>query len=243
MGVSREEGTPRSPPAAERRIQREMIDSCFVINGSGEVIIEKHWRCATSRTVCDTFWRERTKVPNPEDLCPVLSTHKHYMVHVYRFDLFFLCIVQTEVSPLLVIEFIHRICDVLKDYLGEVREDVVKENFVLVYQLLDEMMDNGFPLTTEPNILKSMILPPTTIGRMANSMGINSGKSNVMTELPDGTLSNVPWRKAGAKYSNNEIYFDVVEEIDSIIDSNGQSVMLEVHGNIEVNARLSGMPD
>lgn len=48
-------------------------------------------------------------------------------------------------------------------------------------------------------------------------------------------MSNVPWRKSGAKYSNNEIYFDIVEELDSIIDSNGQSVMLEVHGNIEVS--------
>ena len=65
-----------------------------------------------------------------------------------------------------VIEFLHRIGDVLKDYLNEVREDVVKENFLLLYQLLDEMMDNGMPLTTEPNILKSMILPPTTLGRM-----------------------------------------------------------------------------
>ena len=49
-------------------------------------------------------------------------------------------------------------------------------------------------------------------------------------------MSNVPWRKSGAKYSNNEIYFDIIEELDSIIDSNGQSVMLEVHGNIEVTA-------
>merc|ERR1712070_1127297 len=242
MGVSREEGTPRSPPAAERRIQREMIDSCFVINGSGEVIIEKHWRCATSRTVCDTFWRERIKVPNPEDLCPVLSTHKHYMVHVYRFDLFFLCILQAEVPPLLVIEFIHKICDVLKDYLGEVREDVVKENFVLLYQLLDEMMDNGFPLTTEPNILKSMILPPTTLGRMVGSV-TGTGPATVVAELPDGSLSNVPWRKAGVKYSNNEIYFDIIEEIDCIIDSSGALVTCEVHGHIQTNCRLTGMPD
>jgi len=220
-----------------------MIDSLFVLNTSGDVIIEKHWRSVTPRTVCDTFWHERTKVPDAQDLSPVITTAKHYLIHAYRFDLFFLCVVQTEVSPLLVIEFIHRICDVLGDYLGEVREDVVKENFVLLYQLLDEMMDNGFPLTTEPNILKSMILPPTTIGRMANSMGMRVGPSNVMEELPDGTLSNVPWRKAGVKYSNNEIYFDVIEEIDCIIDNSGAVVSCEVLGTIQCNCRLSGMPD
>merc|ERR1711907_722390 len=122
----------------------------------------------------------------------------------------------------MVIEFLHRIGDVLKDYLNE---------------LLDEMMDNGMPLTTEPNILKSMILPPTTLGRMAGAIS-GHGPQTVVQEISDATMSNVPWRKSGAKYSNNEIYFDIVEELDSIIDSNGQSVMLEVHGNIEVNARL-----
>jgi len=59
----------------------------------------------------------------------------------------------------------------------------------------------------------------------------------------DGTLSNVPWRKGGVKYSNNEIYFDVVEEIDCIIDANGQVVSCEVIGTIQCNCRLSGMPD
>merc|ERR1711871_256476 len=170
---------------ARRRLREDsfaMIDSLFVINGTGDVIIEKHWRAVTLRTVCDTFWHERTKVPEAQDLSPVITTAKHYLIHAYRFELFFLCVAQTEVPPLLVIEFLHRICDVLQDYLGEVSEEVVKENFVLLYQLLDEMMDNGFPLTTEPNILKSMILPPTTLGKMAKS--ISMGSSNVVADLP-----------------------------------------------------------
>ena len=35
-------------------------------------------------------------------------------------------------------------------------------------QLLEEMMDNGFPLTTEPTILKEMIPPPSMMGRVTN---------------------------------------------------------------------------
>lgn len=34
---------------------------------------------------------------------------------------------------------------VLKDYFKTVDEDHIKDNFVLVYELLDEMMDNGYP--------------------------------------------------------------------------------------------------
>lgn len=56
------------------------------------------------------------------------------------------------------------------EYLGgNVDESAIKESFSLVYQLLEEMMDNGYPLTTEPNALKAMIRPPTTFVRMVSA--------------------------------------------------------------------------
>ncbi len=76
---------------------------------------------------------------------------------------------------------------------------------------MEEMLDNGYPMTTEPNALKAMISPPSVIGRIAQTM---SGKSsNVSDVLPDGTISSMPWRKAGVKYTQNEVYFDIIEEV------------------------------
>lgn len=69
-----------------------------------------------------------------------------------------------------VIEFLHRVLDIMGDYLGgNVDESAIKESFSLVYQLLEEMMDNGYPLTTEPNALKAMIRPPTAFVRMVTA--------------------------------------------------------------------------
>lgn len=42
-------------------------------------------------------------------------------------------------------------------------------------QLLEEMMDNGFPLTTEPSILKEMIAPPTVLNRVVTTVTGTSG--------------------------------------------------------------------
>lgn len=50
--------------------------------------------------------------------------------------------------------------------------------------------------------------------------------------LPAGQLSNVPWRRAGVKYANNEAYFDCIEEIDAIIDKSGGLVTCEVQGYV-----------
>jgi len=57
-----------------------MIDSFFLLSGTGEVLVEKHWRSINPRSMCDTFWKERGKCGNPEDVDPVLCTAKHYLV-------------------------------------------------------------------------------------------------------------------------------------------------------------------
>uniref|UniRef100_A0A8C4DF16 Adaptor related protein complex 3 subunit mu 1 n=1 Tax=Dicentrarchus labrax TaxID=13489 RepID=A0A8C4DF16_DICLA len=98
-----------------------------------------------------------------------------------------------------------------QDYFGECSEGIIKDNIVTVYELLEEMLDNGFPLATESNVLKEMIRPPTILRSVVNTL---TGSSNVGDTLPTGQLSNVPWRRAGVKYTNNEAYFDVIEEID-----------------------------
>ena len=42
--------------------------------------------------------------------------------------------------------------------------------FVHVFQLLEEMLDNGFPLATEPNILKELIRPPSIVRQVVNTV-------------------------------------------------------------------------
>ena len=49
---------------------------------------------------------------------------------------------------------------------------------------------------------------------------------------------NIPWRRLGVKYANNEAYFDLIEEVDAIIDRNGVTVMCEIQGYVSVNERL-----
>ena len=63
--------------------------------------------------------------------------------------------------------------------------------------------------------------------------------SSMSDTLPTGQLSNVPWRRTGVKYTNNEAYFDVVEEIDVIIDKSGSTVFAEIQGYV---SRRTGRP-
>ena len=72
------------------------------------------------------------------------------------------------------------------------------------------MIDNGFPLTTEPNILREMITPPSIVSKVFSVVTGNS--SNVNSTLPGASSTFVPWRPAKVEHSSNEVYVELVEE-------------------------------
>lgn len=206
--------------------------------------MEKHWKSIIPRSVCDYFFEVQRQVvkenKGPEDVPPIIATPHHYLISIYRNSMFFVAVCMSEVPPMFVIEFLHRVVDILEQYFNDCTESNIKEHYVVVYELLDEVLDNGYPLATEPNILQELIKPPNLLRSVVNTV---TGKSNVSSVLPSGQLSNVPWRRADVKYTNNEAYFDLIEEVDAIIDKAGGTVFAEISGRIDCCVRLSGTPD
>ena len=45
-----------------------------------------------------------------------------------------------------------------KEYFKELEEESIRDNFVTVYELMDEVMDFGFPQTTDSKILQEWVL-------------------------------------------------------------------------------------
>lgn len=216
-----------------------MIQSIYVITGGGDVLIEKHYRQALSKAVLDPWFADLQKITSPEQMSPITKAGKYTILSIYRDNLFLVAVVPVDVSPLFVIEFLHRAMDVFIDYFGKLGESVINKYTVTVYQLLEEMLDNGFPLATEPNVLKEMIRPPTWTA-VFDSV---TGQKGVREKLPSGVSTNTQWRRAGVKYSSNECFVDIVENIDCIIDKNGQLIFNEIRGEINCRTKLSGMPD
>ncbi len=171
-----------------------MIQSLFILSPTGEILIERHFRGMTPRTVCDYFW-ERASVSlnhhggvstattamglNPlplyDTVPPIMEIAvdgEHggetiYLFSILRDGLSYLAACPGEISPLLVIEFMHRVADIFVDYFGSpADESAIKDNFSTVYQLLEEMVDHGWPLVTEPNALQAIIKPTDVMGKV-----------------------------------------------------------------------------
>ena len=84
-------------------------------------------------------------------------------------------------------------------------------------QLLEETLDSiGYPNTTSPNQLRDIVLPPSLLQKILTVAGVaglaNTGHGNIAP-----FSSPIPWRKAGLRYNNNEIYFDVTEQLKAVV--------------------------
>lgn len=219
-----------------------MLQCVFILSDSGEVMLEKQLSGhRVDRSICDWFWDQLTTHGNSSMVAQVIASPTHYIFHIIRDGIVFLACSQVEMPPLMAIEFLCRAADVLSDYLGGVNEDLIKDNFVIVYELLDEMIDNGFPLTTELNILREMIAAPNIVNKVLSV--VTGSSSNVSGTLPGATATCVPWRTAELKHASNEVYVELVEEMDAIINRDGNLVKCEVYGEVQVNSHLSGIPD
>lgn len=193
-----------------------MLQCIFLLSDSGEVMLEKQLTGhLVDRSICTWFWNHVLSQGESVKLSPVIASPTHYLFQIVREGITFLACTQVEMPPLMGIEFLGRVADVLSDYLGGLNEDLIKDNFVIVYELLDEMMDNGFPLTTEPNILREMIAPPNIVSKVLSV--VTGSSSNVSNTLPGATASSVPWRTTDPKNASNEVHVDIVEEMDAIV--------------------------
>ena len=124
---------------------------------------------------------------------------------------------------------------VLKNYFGDFTEESIRNNFVLIYELLDEVLDYGYPQNCSTDVLKLYI---TQTGDKTASA--ERAASQAVTIQATGAIS---WRKEGIKYRKNELFIDVVEHCNLMMSSKGTILRNDVSGVILVKCYLSGTPE
>jgi AP-3 complex subunit mu len=79
----------------------------------------------------------------------------------------------SEIEPLLVLEFLHRVIDVLEEFIGSpLLASKIESNYDVVAQLLNEMCDSGAVSTTEPNALRDLVEVEGWVGKLLAGINI-----------------------------------------------------------------------
>lgn len=179
--------------------------------------------------VCERF-SLHIQEKDEDELRPVFTEDGITYVYIKMNNLLFLAVTKRNSNIALILFFLYKLTGVFKDYFGELEEESIRDNFVVVYELLDETMDFGYPQSCESKILREVITQ-------------ESNKLESVPRPPIALTNAVSWRSEGIKHRKNEIFLDVVEKLNLLVASNGQVLHSEIMGSIHMKSFLSGMPE
>ncbi|PNS18004.1 hypothetical protein CAC42_3963 [Sphaceloma murrayae] len=179
-------------------------------------------------------------------------------LHIHKSDsLILLSPTTTDVAPLLVLEFLHRLTDSLREFLGSpLLPSRLETSYDLLVQILSELCDAGMVCNTEPNALRDVVEAPSAVTRLlggaAPSLSQGAGAVGTGARMqgigPGGPVQHsvptaIPWRRSGVRHTSNELYVDLVESVQATFAPSGRALEALVSGAVAFNCKVSGVPD
>ncbi|KAI9500384.1 Mu homology domain-containing protein [Coemansia spiralis] len=207
-----------------------MISAVFIYNQKGEVLISRLYRHDVKRSIADVF-RVHTISSPTASRSPVTTLGSTSFLHI-RYDNLWLCAVcKNNTNAALVFEFLYRLLGLCVSYFGRFDEESVKNNFVLIYELLDEVLDFGYPQNIEVDTLK-LYVTTESVKSAVEPQRVTMQATGLTT-----------WRRADIYYKKNEAFVDVIESVNLILSAKGTCLRADVQGQIVMRSFLSGMPE
>ena len=209
------------------------ISAIYFLDRKGRIIIFRNYRGEVDQDISEGFIDEVLEL-DEANMKPAFTIDNVHYIWIRHQNIYIVAVGKRNINVAMTFSFLYKLKDILIDYFNVLEEETVKDNFVLIYELLDEIMDHGFPQITEGKILKDLIM-------------ISSNKKNNKTSKENlaltSTMTNaVSWRKEGIKYNVNEAWLDVIEKVDELISSAGNVLSSQINGNVIMKNFLSGMP-
>uniref|UniRef100_A0AAQ5ZNT1 MHD domain-containing protein n=1 Tax=Amphiprion ocellaris TaxID=80972 RepID=A0AAQ5ZNT1_AMPOC len=192
-----------------------MIGGLFIYNHKGEVLISRVYRDDIGRNAVDAF-RVNVIHARQQVRSPVTNIARTSFFHVKRSNIWLAAATKQNVNAAMVFEFLYKMCDVMTAYFGKISEENVKNNFVLIYELLDG---------------KRMIHLPHYCSKEEQS------------QITSQVTGQIGWRREGIKYRRNELFLDVLESVNLLMSPQGQVLSAHVSGRVVMKSYLSGMPE
>mmetsp|Transcript_20203 Transcript_20203/g.48209 ORF Transcript_20203/g.48209 Transcript_20203/m.48209 type:complete len:424 (+) Transcript_20203:229-1500(+) len=201
----------------------------FILDLKGKVIISRNYRGDVPMSCADRF--AHLMLDEQEGTsAPIIVDKGVSFCYVKYNNLYLMACTKRNSNATTLFLFLYHIINVFKEYFRELEEESIRDNFVVIYELLDEMMDWGYPQITDQKILSEYIMQ-------------ESHKIAGMAKPPPAVTGVVSWRSEGIKYRKNEIFLDVVESVNILVASNGNILRSEILGALKMRSYLSGMPE
>jgi len=207
------------------------MSAVYILDSKGRILINFDYRGEVDMSIPDKFMahiQSNDKIlPNP-----VFRVDDWCFAYIERASMFFIAVTRTNSNVTLLLTFLSSLAKLFEDYLGPLSAEAIIDNFSLVYELLDEVMDYGYPQVLDSQALNEYIIKD-------KPKELNAQPKNV----PVSATGVVTWRKENLEYAVNEVFVDVIEKVNMLVAKNGAVIHNEIVGEINLATYLSGMPE
>ncbi|KAJ4460394.1 Adaptor protein complex 1 (AP-1) [Paratrimastix pyriformis] len=207
------------------------VSAIFVLDLQGKVILCRNYRGDVPLSAADKFV-ERVVEEEESQVKPVFTEGGITYTYIKHTNLYFLAFTTRNANAAMVLMFLYRLVETFQTYFNKLEEESIRDNFVIVYELMDEMMDFGYPQSCDSQVLQTTI--------RSNRLGPASQQKRGPQAPPTGIIS---WRQEGIRYKQNQVFLDVIEQVNLLVSSTGTPLYSEIVGSLVMNCELSGMPD
>eukprot|EP01041_Mallomonas_annulata_P008983 gene8983-18592_t len=214
----------------------------FILSPRGDSIITKDYRGDATPGMHENFFR-KVKFWEKGEAPPVFMVDGITYMYIRRNSLLIACTTRYNISPANAIELLNRIAKVFKDYCGILNEDAIRKNFILLYELLDEMIDFGYPQITSTELLKGCVHNEAAIlqttnkpSRLIKSVTPHTMPSNASHKSVLNTQNRGP-------NSKNEVFVDIYERLNVLFSGEGLVINSSIDGSIQLKSYLAGNPE
>jgi len=206
------------------------MSAIYILSDKGTQLVGRDFRGDLPANATEKFIRRVKDEEEQTSLKPVFEIDGVSYVYLMHHSLYVVAMSNLNSDAALILMFLHELLKVFTGYFGKLEEESIRDNFVVIHELLDEMMDFGFPQVTNTKLLQEFIKTEHHQADMAKSR-------------PPPELTKNTGRPAGIVYQKNEAFLDVVEKVNLLVNQNGTLLKSEIEGQIRIKAFLSGMPE
>jgi len=206
------------------------MSAVFVLDMKGKSLISRDYRGDIDMSVIEKFLPLVLDQEEESIQTPIVISGDVTFVYIKYNNLYIACTTKINANAALIFSFLHKLVQVFREYFKELEEESIRDNFILIYELLDELSDFGYPQTTETKILQEFITQ-------------QSHKLETAPRPPPAVTNAVSWRTEGLKYRKNEVFLDVIESVNLLVNTNGNVLRSEIVGSVKMKVYLTGMPE
>jgi len=206
------------------------LSAIYFLDIKGKVLISRNYRGDVDNSVIDKFIGLVNEREEEGSLTPLIQLPECTLAFIRHTNLYIVASTRTNSNIAMIFSLLHTIRKVMEDYFRDVEEESLRDNFVIIYELLDEMVDFGYPQTTDGKILQEYITQ-------------ESHKLEIVPRPPPAVTNAVSWRQEGLKYRKNEVFLDVIESVNLLASANGNVLRSDIEGAIKMRVYLSGLPE